>query len=337
MSTGPKQLAGASSNDRQLGELLRRAADFLLVRKGRQTSGLHGQALSREEAGFGKRGTDRAGFSPAFEDFIRDQFLPWSEKEHSAHPRTHQRHIVSVRTLEAFFGKMRLDAITAAHGEIFKLVRGRQISPEGVNRDLATLRYLLNFAHRQGHLAENPISGVKPLRLGSGRVRLVSPDEQQRYLAAANPLLRDVAALILETGLRPEEVFAIRPADVGLGRRQLTVSARQTMFARREIPLTHAAGEVLQRRLTEARGDYLFPGHEDPSKSLARLRSAHRKALRKANIQPPFRLYDLRHTFGFRAAQAGMDLPTLRRRMGHSHVSMTLRYLRLKPQAQRNG
>jgi hypothetical protein len=38
-------------------------------------------------------------------------------------------------------------------------------------------------------------------------MRVVSHEEQKSYVAAANPLLRDVAVLILETGMRPEEVF----------------------------------------------------------------------------------------------------------------------------------
>ena len=36
------------------------------------------------------------------------------------------------------------------------------------------------------------------------------------YLAKASPVLRDVAILILETGMRPEEVYTIRPENMEL-------------------------------------------------------------------------------------------------------------------------
>lgn len=39
-----------------------------------------------------------------------------------------------------------------------------------------------------------------------------------------------------------------------------------------------------------------------------------------------FRLYDLRHTFATRAAEAGVDLVTLAAMLGHSRVQMVMRY-----------
>jgi hypothetical protein len=41
-------------------------------------------------------------------------------------------------------------------------------------------------------------------------MRIVSHEEEERYLKEAHPTLRDVATLIIETGMCPEEVFTIR-------------------------------------------------------------------------------------------------------------------------------
>jgi integrase len=75
------------------------------------------------------------------------------------------------------------------------------------------LRFLLNFALRQGHIARNPARGVKMLPEGPGPMRVVSHEEQRRYLQAASPLLSDIGMLIVESGLRPEEAFRIRRED----------------------------------------------------------------------------------------------------------------------------
>jgi integrase len=40
----------------------------------------------------------------------------------------------------------------------------------------------------------------------------------------------------------------------------------------------------------------------------------------------PFKLYDLRHTWATRAAEAGIDLVTLAALLGHSKIQMVLRY-----------
>ena len=95
--------------------------------------------------------------------------------------------------------------------------------------------------------------------------------------------------------------------------------------------------EALKRRLAAAKGPYLFAHRHDPNKPLTTLRKAYQTALRKANVHPPFRLYDLRHTFGSRSAMAGVDLPTLKELMGHSNISTTMRYIHPTPGAQARG
>lgn len=47
-------------------------------------------------------------------------------------------------------------------------------------------------------------------------MRVLTFDEQEKYLKASTPLLRDVATMMLESGMRPEEVYRIRPENVNL-------------------------------------------------------------------------------------------------------------------------
>jgi hypothetical protein len=47
-------------------------------------------------------------------------------------------------------------------------------------------------------------------------MRIVSHEEQRHYLAGTNLLLRDVATVIFEAGLRTEEVFTIHKENVHL-------------------------------------------------------------------------------------------------------------------------
>jgi integrase len=50
-----------------------------------------------------------------------------------------------------------------------------------------------------------------------------------------------------------------------------------------------------------------------------------------------FRLYDLRHTFATRAAEAGVDLVTLAAMLGHSRVQMVMRYAHPSEEHQFNA
>jgi integrase len=48
-------------------------------------------------------------------------------------------------------------------------------------------------------------------------MRIVSHEEERAYLDQADSLLADVATVIVETGMRPGEVFAMRENHVNLG------------------------------------------------------------------------------------------------------------------------
>ena len=110
------------------------------------------------------------------------------------------------------------------------------------------------------------------------------------------------------------------------------VPTGKTRFARRNIPLTDTAKAVLKRRARAAKGPYVFPSRYDFSKPLTSVKKAHAEALEEAEIKHPFRIYDLRHTFGSRSAMAGVDLPTLKELMGHSEISTTMRYIHPTPE-----
>jgi integrase len=130
--------------------------------------------------------------------------------------------------------------------------------------------------------------------------------------------------------MRPQEVFSISKENLHLERRYLFVHRGKTKFARRNVPLSDAAIDVL--RLSRAMAGYLFPCRGKADAPLTTVRKHHVKALADAKISPPFRLYDLRHTFGSRSAMAGVDLATLKELMGHSQISITMRYVHPTPE-----
>lgn len=85
---------------------------------------------------------------------------------------------------------------------------------------------------------------------------------------------------------------------------------------------------MLEKRVAKSDGDYLFAsgrGGGEASKPIVKLNNAHRGALERAKLKP-FRLYDCRHTFATRAAEARVDLVTLAALLGHSRVQMVMRY-----------
>lgn len=83
------------------------------------------------------------------------------------------------------------------------------------------------------------------------------------------------------------------------------------------------------RKTKRSHEQLVFPGKNGAP--LTHVRRAWESVLRSARIAR-FRLHDLRHTFASNLVMAGVDLNTVRELMGHSDISMTLRYAHLAPE-----
>jgi integrase len=187
---------------------------------------------------------------------------------------------------------------------------------------------MLNHFIKLDVLVKNPVSRVKFLKEDNEQTRVVSLDEERRYLMAASQPLHDVAVIMIDTGMRPEEVCRMERRHVHLNEGYYFNPYGKTKAARRKLPLSRRAAEVLRRRLANAEGPFLFPstrGGKNSSRHIVKLNAAHNGAVARSKLDP-FRLYDLRHTFATRAAEAGVDLVTLAALLGHSRVQMVLRY-----------
>jgi integrase len=155
----------------------------------------------------------------------------------------------------------------------------------------------------------------------------VSFQEELAYLSKASQPLRDIAQTILDTGLRPDEVFRIRVENIDFAARTIFNPFGKTKAARRTVTMTEAVWTALKGRVKAAKGNYVFPSKKNTDRPIASVRKAHNAAIRRALIKPHFVLYDLRHTFATRAVAAGVDLPTLSAMLGHTSITMTMRYV----------
>ncbi len=159
------------------------------------------------------------------------------------------------------------------------------------------------------------------------------------YLLSASQPLQDVATLMIETGARPEEICRLQRGNINLAQGYVSIPFGKTKAARRKIPLSARACRIVEQRLKDAKGDYLFAGGRGGDKvnnPVVKLNAAHNGAVTRSKVAK-FRLYDLRHTFATRATVAGVDLVTLAAMLGHSRVQMVMRYAHPTEEHQLNA
>lgn len=352
--------------------------------------------IRRTQLAEGRAGIVRKKAVPLFRQFA-EQFLETAQLE--CKPKTYVFYEDRIRQLRPWFGAKRLDEITAPIIREFKESRLKQgLRGTTVNRDLGTLRRVLALAVKDGLLQSSPFFARQIEFLPeNGCERVISVAEERRYLETACPLLRDVAIVMLEMGLRPEEVFELHSRHVNLktAPSYVYIPEGKSPKARRYVPITAKAMPVIHARLTRSdareprdaqweaysqtrnrrfasrksfnkatvselkaeldrvgvsekeieeaktrlreRGrGYLFPQRvgtgSDYEHAMNDLHHSHERALKASGIEPRFRLYDLRHTYGTRAIEGGMNPLTLAKLMGHADLKTTQRYVHLSKQ-----
>lgn len=291
-------------------------------------------ALSRGELGLNDKSAPK--FEPAMQEF-----LDW--KKRMTRPNTYRKTKSCSEHLIKAFRNRKLSAISVndvldyqtSRSKAMKQASGKprvktpyvakdKVKPATVNRELATLRELCNYWHRQGVRMDNPVSMVKFQEEDTDVFHVLSADEEAKYLKYANQPLKDIAVIMLQTAMRPDEVYTLKKKHVNFQQNYIQIERGKTRAARRRLYMTDAVRAIMEQRARVTGGPYLFPHDTDPQKHMVKVNNGHYGALKRSGLR--FRLYDLRHTAATRLAQAGTDLVTLAAILGHSKIQMVLRY-----------
>lgn len=297
------------------------------------------------------------------EGFLDNRFESWA----CNHLKTGAATIKRIRNNFSFMLNVPLEEISLWSIEKWRseqLKAGK--APTTINRDVTALRSCLSRAVEWGVIEEHPFRKLKPIRTDKlKRSRYLSESEEkalrvalrerealirrkrhsankwrrERRIARLPDLsetkyidhLQPMVLLSLNTGLRLGEVLALKWSDIDFDRKTLTVRGGNAKSGlTRHVPMNEEAVSTLRRWQPDqsAMVAWTFPSRRGGS--LTSTRTSWRRILKRAHIED-FRWHDLRHHFASRLAMAGVDLNTVRELLGHSDLSMTLRYAHLSP------
>ena len=128
------------------------------------------------------------------------------------------------------------------------------------------------------------------------------------------------------------ELLALHKNDVDLREGYVSLTGTKIVRARRDVPLTDGAKEVLEKRIAKSPNGYLFPVRRPKTKHtemqhITSIKKAHEPVIAKHFLDDPLTPYTFRHTYGTRHSQAGTEFPVLAELMGHSEIQTTMIYV----------
>jgi integrase len=159
------------------------------------------------------------------------------------------------------------------------------------------------------------------------RERILSRNEMGLLVANAQPHLKHVILVALNTGMRKAEIYNLEWVNVNLEHNFITVTAQEAKNKKiRRIAINRSLRELLLKlNLTRNGSRYVF---ENPKtgKPYTDLKRGWRSALERSGINA-MRFHDLRHTFASHFLMNGGDLYTLKEILGHKDITTTSLYL----------
>ena len=199
--------------------------------------------------------------------------------------------------------------------------RGHGLQPHSVNREIVLLRAATawcNKIHGQPmpNLAWRELKSPEP----PGRTRFLSREQYESVMQSAHPDLRPIILCAVTTGLRRGNILALDWSEVNLAAGWITVTVKGGK--RHSARITKPLKAELARTPPAGRAGKVFVVTGFRKRWLA--------AVEQAGLTD-FRFHDLRHTFASWARAAGADIADICEALGHSNISVTMRYAHIRP------
>ncbi len=252
-------------------------------------------------------------------------------------PDTVRMYNNSLNILKPFFQSTSLDLVT--YDQVKLMICARQakgLTPSTINKEIVTLKCLLNFAELHDLLEMNNnyrkiVKHIKPMDENNRRDRILTDDEEISIIGYPNKDLRLQCLISLETGLRKEGCMSLTWPEVdftaGYIRKVVGIKGGKPT----NIPLTQRlTAELLARKGAQVLiTPYVFY-NRSACKPFIDNKTAFNKMCgpQKLGLED-LHFHDLRRTFATRFIRRTGKWEALRKILGHQDIKTTMRYVHL--------
>jgi len=271
---------------------------------------------------------DKYGFAKPKKQILFEKFAKEYYELHSKqNKRSWMRDRASIRNLLRFFKGKTLNSITPDLIERYKAKRKDEVSPASVNRELACLKNMFTKAIEWGKVDKNPVKKVKLFREQNIKEKILTNEEARKLIEVANSHLKPILIVALNTGMRKREILNLKWKNINFSKGYIFIEDSKSGRSRK-IPMNNLVYKTLKSLKNESGFVFYNPETKKPIQDVKR---AFGTACKKAGIIG-LRFHDLRHTAATKMIEAGVDLVTASKILGHASIQMTMRYAHPTPE-----
>jgi integrase len=279
--------------------------------------------------------------TPAFKELV-EAYIERHLRDNALNPERAEYDLRLLVKNYLVWSDLQIDRITTDHVLTAKNSAKGKYARESI---VETTRRLFNWSagknkeNRKTNFwkCDNPAADISLGDRDEPRDRFLQPDELHRFneqlKEEKHADTRDVLALLMSTGARKSNVYAMKWQDANRYLKQWKIPESKSGFSY-TVNLTPAAMEVLERRGWKEKG-FVFPANSR-SGHIHDIKKRWQLFREKAGI-PDVRLHDLRRTRGSYLAIGGVSLQQIGEILGHRSLGSTQIYARLNDEALRSA
>jgi len=284
--------------------------------------------IAKGDLGFAKKDSDLKKIFEEFNNYSRTNHSPSSQKRY----RAILDNFKSFLTHYPYIKKV--SQLSPKTFEDFKSFRKEgSTSNVTINIELRVLRTIFNLAIDWGYAKENPTRGVKHLRESKKIApRFLSDDECRTLLENSDEFMYPILYTFLYTGMRKGELENLEWKDVDFNRNKIKIRAKANWTPKtseREIPINNGLVALLKKHKQKAKQGSLVFHRKGKFIDPSFLRKKFLDITKNCGFPDVTKIHTLRHTFASHLVMKGVDLPTVKKLMGHADIDTTMIYSHL--------
>lgn len=297
--------------------------------------------LEQDRAGKYKSASQLKIDAITFDDFMRNHYFPWADKQHRRPWENKSRYDI---WLKDELSTLQLSQISASHinNIIFRMTEsGRAITTQ--NHLLKLIRQAFKKANEWKFWnGPNPCDYIKLPKDNNSRQRFLSQEEARTLLTALEKKSKQtaqMATLSLYSGMRLGEIFALKWRDVDYNHGIITILDSKNGESR-PVFITEPIKAILAELAPGDPGCNLFTTTDGGP--IQFLSNSFGRAVDEIGLnngitdrRQKVTFHTLRHTYASWAVMAGVPLYQVGKALGHKSTAMTERYSHLAPDSQR--